>query len=300
MAYRHRRLFLLAFCLTPLCGFLLSARAVAAPDGLKLPAGVKIEEQPTSPRAKKIVLIAGSSAHKPGEHDYVNGCLVLLDLLRQTPDVFPVLAIDWPENPQTFEGAKAIVMLFDGGNKHALLKDKRFEQIQKPAGQGVGIVQLHQVVDYPKAAGDQARALAGAAWEPGYSKRGHWVATFDTFPNHPIFQGVSPFTIDDGWLTSLRFSSDSQQRTTPLLRTLPPKSVSSTPPKGADPGVVAWVFETPQGSRAFTFTGGHLHKSFAEEGYRRFLVQGILWSAGLEIPGAGAPVALDPTTLKDQ
>jgi hypothetical protein len=35
-----------------------------------------------------------------------------------------------------------------------------------------------------------------------------------------------------------------------------------------------------------------LHASFGEEGYRRFLTNGILWSAKIEIPAAGAPVAL--------
>ena len=46
------------------------------------------------------------------------------------------------------------------------------------------------------------------------------------------------------------------------------------------------------GGRSFTFTGGHLHESFAEEGYRKFLVNGILWSANLKIPADGAPVKL--------
>ena len=40
-----------------------------------------------------------------------------------------------------------------------------------------------------------------------------------------------------------------------------------------------------------------LHASLAEEGYRRFLVNGILWSAGLDVPAAGAPVKLDAADL---
>jgi hypothetical protein len=31
---------------------------------------------------------------------------------------------------------------------------------------------------------------------------------------------------------------------------------------------------------------------------RRFVTNGILWSAGLEVPAAGAPVSLDPADLE--
>ena len=48
---------------------------------------------------------------------------------------------------------------------------------------------------------------------------------------------------------------------------------------------------------AFTFTGGHLHASSAEEGYRRFLTNGVLWAAGVEVPKGGAKVDLDAKAL---
>ncbi|MDW4633494.1 hypothetical protein NQ284_27715, partial [Escherichia coli] len=90
--------------------------------------------------ATKIVLIAGSNYFKPGEHEYIAGCAALADLLKQTPGVAPVLAIDWPTKPETLEGAKAVVMFFDGAKKHGLLAGDRFAQIQKLADQKVGLV----------------------------------------------------------------------------------------------------------------------------------------------------------------
>ena len=80
-----------------------------------------IEAQPSDPKLKKIVLIAGSNFFKPGEHEYVAGCAVLRDLLSQTTGVFPVLSLDWPKKPETLTGATAVVFLFDGGDKHPLL-----------------------------------------------------------------------------------------------------------------------------------------------------------------------------------
>jgi hypothetical protein len=122
------------------------------------------------------------------------------------------------------------------------------------------------------------------------------VTTFSRFPEHPITRGVAPFTIDDGWLYQLRFASD-MTGVSPLLRASPPKAAASLEPGSGS--IVSWAYERPGAGkgRSFVFTGGHLHKSLAEEGYRRFLVNGILWSARVEIPETGAPVALAPGDL---
>jgi hypothetical protein len=274
--------------------FGLTASAALAQPTRNLPPGVKLEEQPTDAKATKVVLIAGGNFFKPGEHEYVGGCAVLMDLLRQTPGVSPVLAIDWPKKPETFAGAKAVVFFFDGGEKHGVLVGDCVAEVQKLIDSGVGLVQLHQAPDYPKDLGDRARSWAGAAWEKGYSQRAHWVAKFETFPDHPIFHGVKPFKIDDGWLYKLRFTPK-LQGVTPLLRTASPKAPAGG--EKSDDAIVAWACDRTGGGRSFSFTGCHLHVSFAEEGYRRFLVNGILWSAGVDVPKAGAPVALDPDRL---
>lgn len=258
-----------------------------------LPKGLQLEEQPKDPKQIKIVLIAGSSFFKPGEHDYIGGCAVLADLLRQTPEVFPVLAVDWPKKPETLANARAVVFLFDGGDKHALLKEDRLAQVQKLADAKVGLAHFHQTIDYPKDLGDRARGAMGGVWEKGFSQRAHWIAEFKEFPEHPITRGVKPFKIDDGWLTKLRFVPE-KKGVTPLLRTVAPKSTAK---ENGDEAIVAWAYDRPDGGRSFNFTGMHLHQSFAEEGYRRFLANGILWSAGLDIPKDGAPVALDAAEL---
>ena len=254
-----------------------------------------IEEQPKDPKAVKIVLIAGSNFFKVGEHEYLAGCAVLADLLKQTPNVAPVLALDWPKNEETFKGAKAVVFLFDGGPKHALLKEDRLAQVRKLADAGVGLVHFHQVIDYPKDLGDRARGWTGAAWEQGHSQRAHWIADFQKFPEHAITRGVAPFKIDDGFLTKIRFVPE-LKGVTPLLKTASPKAAEGV--AASNDAIVAWAYERKDGGRAFTFTGMHLHVSFAEEGYRRFLVNGILWAAGVEIPKEGAPVKLAADDLK--
>src|SRR5262245_46777458 len=277
----------LAFLATTL--FLASFAQPAEPPAKNDP---PVEQLPADPKAPKVVLIAGSNFFKTGEHEYVAGCAVLMDLLKQN-GVAPVLAIDWPKKPETLTGAKAVVFFFDGAEKHQVLKEDRVTKVQKLMDDKVGLVQLHQTADYPKDFGDKARGWAGGAWEKGIGQRAHWVTEFDTFPDHPICRGVTKFKIDDGWLYQNRFVPE-MKGVSPILRTWNPKATAK-PTGGQD--VVAWAYDRPEGGRSFTFTGAHLHTSFAEEGYRRMLVNGILWTMGGDVPKAGAKVELDAADL---
>ena len=62
---------------------------------------------------------------------------------------------------------------------------------------------------------------------------------------------------------------------------------------GGKDQTVAWVLERkgPNGGRSFGTTLGHFHDNFRIEAFRRMIVNGILWSAGLEVPKDGAKVS---------
>src|SRR5205814_7037706 len=62
--------------------------------------------------------------------------------------------------------------------------------------------------------------------------------------------------------------------------------------------VLAWAYQRPRGGRSFAITTPHSHEDWADEGLRRLVVNGILWTAKVEIPKGGAKVALDPADLK--
>ena len=268
--------------------FLLAGLVLGVQDRSDVP----IEVEPTDPSATKIVLLAGGFSKGGGEHEYFAGSSLLLGLLRQTPGVFPVLAQEgWPKNDRLFEGAKAVVFYIDGGGKQPFLTPERLERIGSLAARGVGIVHLHQVIDYPRTQTDRVLPWLGGVYVPQASARGHWDAVFERFVDHPITRGVAPFKENDGFLYSLRFV-DKMAGVTPLLRTYPKGEVH-----GSD-DVVSWAFERPGGGRSFTFTGCHAHSSWGLPGFRRFVVNGILWSAGLEVPPTGAPAELDPSELR--
>ena len=75
-----------------------------------------------------------------------------------------------------------------------------------------------------------------------------------------------------------------------IVGQVPDKSRSSADAKehnGRDE-VIAWAQQRAGGGRGFGFTGADLHKSWGYESQRKLVVNGILWSAGLEVPKDGA------------
>ncbi len=116
--------------------------------------------------------------------------------------------------------------------------------------------------------------------------------SFSEFPNHPITRGVTPFSIDDGYLWKLDFVPG-RTGVTPLMSAIGPTDTTTKP----EESVVAWAYNREDGGRSFTFTGAHLHASLGQAGYRRLLTNAILWSGNLEVPAAGAPVELDAVRL---
>jgi hypothetical protein len=261
---------------------------------------VPLEIQPADPRLIKIVLVAGKPSHGPGEHEFFAGCALLMKMLAQEPQVFPVMASGgWPKDPKTFEGARSIVFFMDGGAGHPILQMQRPEVIQKLMDSGTGFVNLHYAVEYPKRVGERVLGWLGGYYETGYSVNPHWKAEIKTLPEHPITQGVHPFALVDEWYYSIRFSPD-LTGVTPILRAVPPDNSRFTSEAKAHPGrqeILAWAFERPAGGRSFGFTGAHFHRNWKDENFRRLVVNAILWTAKVEVSSAGARAELTPGDL---
>jgi type 1 glutamine amidotransferase len=261
---------------------------------------VPLEVQPPDPALTKIVLVAGKASHGPGEHEFFAGCSVLMKLLQQTPGIFPVMARDgWPKHPETLAGAKAVVFFMDGGNSHPIIQKNHLEEVHKLMDSGAGLVNLHYAVEYPKSQAEIILSWLGGYYETGYSINPHWKADLKILQGHPITRGVKPFVIQDEWYYNIRFQPD-LRGVTPILKAVPPDETRRTPDSKTHPGreeILAWAFNRENGGRSFGFTGGHFHKNWGDENFRRLVVNAILWSARLDVPPEGAKVNLDPSDL---
>ena len=70
-----------------------------------------------SGKAKKVVFIAGSPSHAPGDHEHRAGSMLLEKALKEgLPEVETVLTYyGFPEDTSIFENADAVVVYCDGG-----------------------------------------------------------------------------------------------------------------------------------------------------------------------------------------
>jgi type 1 glutamine amidotransferase len=262
-------------------------------------------EPPADFKGKRVLLIAGRPSHGPGDHEFFAGTAILMDLLKQTDGVWPVMARDgWPKNEKLFDTADCIVMYMDGGANHPAIRPERMAVIQKQLDRGCGLVNLHYAVEYPVKSGDRDIAGPVTGWLGGYYERGHsinphWDAEVRSLPKHPITRGVKPFTLRDEWYYGMRWIDD-MKGVTPILQALPPDATRATAYTKGRKGEIetlAWAFERPDGGRAFGFTGGHFHRNWADEDFRRLVVNAILWAAKADVPEGGAKVEFDPADL---
>jgi type 1 glutamine amidotransferase len=262
--------------------------------------GVPLEVEPKDPSLVKIVFVAGRQSHGPGDHEFFAGTAILCKLLQQTKGVATVMARDgWPKNEKIFEGAKAVVFYMDGGGGHPIIQKDHKEVVAKLMEKGVGFVNLHYAVEYPKSQSDHILDWLGGYYETGFSTNPHWDADFKSLPEHPVTRGVKPFKIRDEWYYNIRFAPESKS-VTPILKSTPPDGTRGTAEAKKFPGreeIVAWTHERGNGGRSFGFTGGHTHKNWADENFRRLVVNAILWTAKVEVPNEGAPVALDAAEI---
>ncbi|MEZ0388645.1 MAG: ThuA domain-containing protein [Verrucomicrobium sp.] len=258
-------------------------------------AKVPLEVDSPDPALAKIVLIAGTPSNKPGQHEYFAGCALMMQWLKEQPGVWPVMVAEgWPKNEAVLTGAKAVLCYMDGADKLAVLEPARWEKLRGLMKQKAGLVMLHQAVEVPPAQAEEFKTWLGAVWQKDTGSRGHWDMTFDQIPAHPTLNGVKPFAAaKDGWLFNLHFAD---KGVTPLLTGAVPDKSRSTADAKAHAGrdeVIAWAYERAEGGRSIGFTGCDLHSSWGIESQRRFMVNALLWSAGLEVPKEGAKTTWD-------
>ena len=211
----------------------------------------------------------------------------------------------WP-SAETLAGAATIVVYADGGGGHPIMPHR--DEIEKLMQKGVGLACIHYAVEVPKGQlGDQFKRWIGGYFETFWSVNPEWKAVYKQLPNHPVANGVRPFAIVDEWYYHMRFTDDAKGLT-PILTATPPDSTRRGPDGGYSgnpyvrarmgmPEVMAWAYQRPDGGRGFGFTGGHWHWNWGCDDFRKVVLNGIVWTAGLEVPAGG--VASKTPTLEE-
>lgn len=255
---------------------------------------------PVERERPRVVIVAGTPSHGPGEHEYRAGALLLRRFLDESGVQADVVTGGWPTDPAIFTGARAIGFFSSGEGSHPLVQGGRLDSLLAALGPGTGFFCLHFAVHFPADVIPRLLPVLGGAYLTDTSVNPIWEATFATPPQHPATRGVAPFTLRDEWYYELVFAQD--RAPVPLLRAIPPEETRFTASAAAHRGraeTVAWAYDRADGGRAFGYTGLHYHASWGQEPVRRLITNAVLWTAGVEVPAGGAPASFDPAWLAE-
>jgi hypothetical protein len=251
-------------------------------------------------KPKKLVLIAGTPSHGPGDHEFNAGVLLLEKCLAGVKGLETVVfKSGYPKDDSALDTADGILCYADGGANHPLVREKRLERIGKLMAKGVGLMCAHYGVEVLKdLGGPEFTAWIGGYYENGYSCNPMWRPEFTEFPKHPVCNGVKPLAVRDEWYFNMRFR-EGMTGVTPLLVAKPSDEVRDGPyvyPKGPYKHIqeakgraeaMMWAAERPDGGRGVGFTGGHFHRNWATDDFRKVVLNALLWICKVEVPADG-------------
>ncbi len=250
---------------------------------------------------KKIVLIAGKKSHGPEGnriHDYawsVRLLKVMLEHSNVRAQIKVQTAFDgWPVDPAVLDAADTIMVISDGrdGDKFEeaphLSSPDHIATIERQMARGCGLVTFHFSTFAPEQYGPQMLRWNGAYF--GWEKAGRrdWYSAITTTeadvtlpaPAHPIARGVRPFRMREEFYFNLRFAPGNSA-VVPLL------AVPALQGREPDGSVVAWARQREDGGRGFGTTCGHFWDNWKNADFRKVVLNGLVWSAGVEIPAGG-------------
>lgn len=243
----------------------------------------------------KILLLAGPRSHASGDHEFYAGCMVLAKALNEQSglDVEATVIKGWPEDESVFENVDGVIIYSDSTK----VVSKGWQKTDQLAKAGVGLMFMHYAVHPSKADGEKYfQPWIGGAFETGWSVNPHWVADLKTLPDHPVSNGVTDLVrAYDEFYYSMRFPKD-RSKVLDLVTAVPTKErlkriINLWNENGINamgkPQTLMWGIEREDGGRGVGFTGGHYHRNWAVDGFRKIALNAIAWVSGMEVPEGG-------------
>jgi len=266
---------------------------VDAPDSIRhrfIPLEVQRKAVGQNQAKTKILLLATPPDHPYGTHMYLPGCEILAKCLRQHPGVGAVVCEGWPSDPGLLKGVQAIALYSGPGD--FVLRDPHRQQFEELMRRGVGFSALHWGTGAAPDNAEQYKAYLGGYFAPKFGLTTTATTVEQIVPEHPVSRGWSNFDLKDEIYCNPELL--------PATRALAKVCVQSPADSAPKDQIVAWSYERPggKGGRSFGCSLGHFHELFGKESFRRLLVNGILWTAQIEVPKEGASCRIEANDLE--
>lgn len=250
---------------------------------------------------KKILFLAGKKSHANGAHEFEAGCKLLAEALNASGlDVeAKVYHPGWPKDESIFEDVDACIVYADAGGRFG----EKYAVLDKHVKEGMGIMFMHYGVHPKKAVGEKYFS----DWIGGYmddkkSVNPHWIADLKANKKLPISNGLpEEFPAYDEFYYSMEFSKEHDGGCCGAAVTGVPKPekmiryINMWNQNGEDgfgkPQKLMWYKDTPKkdGGRGIGFVGGHYHRNWAIDEFRKMVLNAIVWTARGEVPKNGVP-----------
>tara|TARA_B100000212_G_scaffold340589_2_gene321609 strand:+ start:24977 stop:26044 length:1068 start_codon:yes stop_codon:yes gene_type:complete len=259
-------------------------------------------EMSESAEPTKIVFISGVPSHPSGQHEFKAGTILLARALEDQSELPVEVAIahhGWPKDESIFDDAKAVIIYSDGNARHPV--NEHEAKMDEMVSNGVGLMCMHYGVEVPKGEqGEYFKKWIGGHYEAAYSANPHWTAEVELNADHPISRGVPGFSANDEWYYNMRWATPKTANN--ILTGIPTRENINryvhwnqfAEKLLGTQQTMMWAVERPDGGRGIGFTGGHWHRNWAIDDFRKVVLNAITWTAGLEVPENG--VSSEPIT----
>lgn len=268
-------------------------------------ASAAADEPATKPGDKsvaQVLIVVGPSSHPPGSHEVAAGGRLLAHALEHSENLRGVRAevvTEWPQDRKRLDEVAAVVFIGDTFPPMRMPQSERImQELAAMTARGCGIVCLHY------ATGLRAEDVAADGehpllhWMGGYfaTRCNHHKSIAKIFPaatitpaasDHPVSRGWTEFTLHDEPYINNYFGPDGNR----LARGVTAFATSQLPPEDPKAEIVAWGVERPDGGRGFGIVMPHFYKNWALDDLRTFILNGVVWTAKVDVPKDGVRTA---------
>ena len=246
---------------------------------------------------KRILFIAGSTTHRHGIHEYKAGSLLLAKALNESglPVVAKVHWFNWPEDESCFDGVDTIIVYADAGgdygDKYAVL-DEKYQQ-------GTALMFMHYGVHPTVEVGEKYyNKWMGGYFADAFSVNPSWIADMVPKDGHPVARGLSgSIKAFDEFYWNLSFDKSCKDCYPLATGTPTPENMvtygsskfwnKDAADKLGTAQSLIWCRDPADAPRGAGFVGGHFHRNWAIDDYRKLILNTIAWVSKVEVPKDG-------------
>ncbi len=257
----------------------------------------------SQPRQTRVLIIVGPTEHPPGTHEVAAGGRLMKHCLETTNSV-PGLKVDlfdqWPANEAILDEAATVVFIGDifppmRLPDSAAILAKLGAMMQR----GCGIACIHYATglraqDVPP---DGDHPLLH--WMGGYfaTKCPHHQSVARIFPEakitpaapeHAVWRGCREFTLNDEPYINNYFGKEGNKPSANVTVL----ATSLLPPEAPKQEPVSWCVERADSGRGFAVVMPHFYRNWKLDDLRRFIMNGIVWTAKRDVPESGVETIL--------